>query len=131
MRGGHRAPAPSGPPPRTKHPRPTPPPPNRTPPAPPAAAAEAFVRQPNVAALATVRPDGRPHVTPVWYDFDGREFTVATFRNTQKLKNLSHKGFATLCIFTHNSPYRNVIVESTARVGSPLDNGWRERVGIR
>jgi len=100
-------------------------------PAPITADVEAFVRQPNVAALATVRPDGRPHVTPVWYDFDGREFTVATFRNTQKLKNLSHKGFATLCIFTHNSPYRNVIVESTARVGSPLDNVWRERVAIR
>jgi len=92
---------------------------------------EAFLRQPRVAALSTVRPDGRPHVTPVWYDFDGREFTVSTFRTTQKLKNVSHKGFAALCIFTHEPPYRNVIAQGTARVGSPLDNVWRRRLADR
>ena len=92
---------------------------------------QAFLSQPHVAALATVRPDGRPHVTPVWFDFDGRDFTVATFRNAQKLQNLSRKGFAALTIFTPEPPYRNVIVEGTARVGSPVDNVWRERVAIR
>ncbi|KKL27226.1 hypothetical protein LCGC14_2387280, partial [marine sediment metagenome] len=45
---------------------------------------KAFLSQPHVAALATVRPDGRPHVLPVWFDFDGSEFTVSTFRGTQK-----------------------------------------------
>ena len=92
---------------------------------------KAFLSQPHVAALATVRPDGRPHVTPVWYDFDGSEFTVASFRTTQKLKNVARKGFAALCIFTQEPPYRNVIIEGTARLGSPLDNVWRERVAIR
>ncbi len=99
--------------------------------APIAADIEAFLSQPHVAALATVRPDGRPHVTPVWFDFDGSDFMVATFRNTQKLKNISRKGFASLSIFTQEPPYRNVIVEGTARVGSPVDNVWRERVAIR
>jgi len=92
---------------------------------------EEFVRRANVAALATVRPDGRPHVTPVWYDFDGQEFTVSSFRGTQKLTNVSHKGFATLCIYTQELPYRSVIVQGTARVGSPIDNVWRERVASR
>ena len=92
---------------------------------------QAFLGQPHVAALATVRPDGRPHVTPVWFDFDSGEFTVSTFRGTQKLENVSHKGFAALSIFTQEPPYRNVIVEGTARVGSPVDNVWRERVAVR
>ena len=92
---------------------------------------EEFLREPNVAALATVRPDGRPHVTPVWYDFDGREFTVSTYRTTQKLKNVARKGFAALCVYTQQLPYRLVIVEGTARVGSPIDNVWRERVARR
>lgn len=96
--------------------------------APISADVEAFLGEPHVAALATVRPDGRPHVTPVWYDFDGTEFTVSTFRTAQKLENVSRKGFAVLCIFTHEPPYRNVIVEGTARVGSLLDNVWRERL---
>src|SRR3990172_9733519 len=89
---------------------------------------KAFLSQPHVAALATVRPDGRPHVTPVWYDFDGSEFTVASFRTTQKLKNVARKGFAVLCIFTQEPPYRNDIVEGTARVGSPLDNVCLDRL---
>jgi PPOX class probable F420-dependent enzyme len=99
--------------------------------APISAEVDAFLSQPHVAALATVRPNGRPHVTPVWYDFDGTEFIVSTFRSGQKLKNVSQKGFAALSIFTQAAPYLNVIVEGTARVGSPLDNVWRERLAAR
>lgn len=89
-----------------------------------------FVQDARLAALATVRPNGRPHVTPVWYEFDGREFVVSTPRSTQKLRNLSRKGFAALCIYDKDT-YRHVIVEGPARVGSPIDNVWRERVAIR
>ena len=90
-----------------------------------------FLGEPHVAALATVRPNGRPHVTPVWYEFDGQEFIVSSFRTTQKVHNVSRKGFAALCIYDQALPYRQVIVEGSARVGSPLDNVWRERVAIR
>ncbi len=89
-----------------------------------------FVEDARVAALATVRPDGRPHVTPVWYEFDGREFIISTPRSTQKLRNIARKGFAALCIFDQGT-YRHVIVEGTARVGGPVDNVWRERVAMR
>lgn len=92
---------------------------------------EAFLNEPHVAALATVRPDGRPHVTPVWYEYDGKEFVISTLRETQKLVNVNRKGFAALCIHTQNLPYRHVIIEGTARAGSPVDNVWRERVAMR
>jgi PPOX class probable F420-dependent enzyme len=90
-----------------------------------------FVRGPHVAVLATLRPDGRPHATPVWYEYNGSEFVVGTFRNTQKAQNVARKGFATLCIFTHEVPYKQVIVEGTARLGSSVDNVWRERLATR
>ncbi len=92
---------------------------------------EEFLREPNIAALSTVRPDGRPHVTPVCYEYDGREFIISTPRGTQKLANVSRKGFAALSIHTQSMPYRHVIVEGTARAGSPVDNVWRERVAMR
>jgi PPOX class probable F420-dependent enzyme len=92
---------------------------------------QAFLAQPHVAAFATVRPDGRPHVTPVWYDFDGEAFTVSTFRNAQKLTNVSKKGFASLCVYSQEPPYLSVIVEGTARVGSPVDTVWREKLAVR
>jgi PPOX class probable F420-dependent enzyme len=92
---------------------------------------EEFLKGPNVAALSTVRPNGRPHVTPVWYEYDGHEFIVSTFRETQKLKNIEGKGFASLLIYTQVVPYRMVLVQGTARIGSTIDNVWRERVAIR
>lgn len=90
-----------------------------------------FLQGAHVASLATVRPDGRPHVTPVWYEYDGNEFIVSTFRETQKVHNVRNKGAAALSMHTAGSPFQHVVVEGTARVGSPLDNVWRERVAMR
>jgi PPOX class probable F420-dependent enzyme len=92
---------------------------------------EEYLRGAHVAALATVRPDGRPHVVPVWYEYDGREFTINCFRDTQKQKNIAWKGFAALSVFSDAIPYQQVTVEGRARVGSALDNVWRERVAMR
>ena len=90
-----------------------------------------FLKGAHIAALATVRPNGRPHVVPVWYEYDGKEFTISTFRGTQKLLNLRAKGQAALTIYTTELPYRQVTVQGTARAGSLIDNVWRERVAAR
>ncbi len=92
---------------------------------------EEFLRGAHVAALATIRPEGRPHVVPVWYEWDGREFTMASFRQMQKVKNITQKGFAALSIFTSDLPYFQVTVEGPARIGGAIDNVWRERVAVR
>jgi len=94
---------------------------------------EEFLKEPNVAALSTVRPDGRPHVTPVWYEYDGREFVISTPRGTQKLANIGRKGYAALAIFTHAMPYRHVIVEGSARGDAVYggDGGTSLRAGER
>jgi len=31
---------------------------------------EAFLKEPNVAVVATVRPDGSPHAVPTWYQYE-------------------------------------------------------------
>lgn len=90
-----------------------------------------FLEGAHVAAFSTVRPDGKPHVVPVWYEYDGREFMISTFRDTQKLKNLQAKAAAALSIFTSELPYKQVTVEGAARIGSLIDNVWRERVAAR
>jgi hypothetical protein len=92
---------------------------------------EEFLKGAHIAALATVRANGRPHVVPVWYEYDGREFTINCFRDTQKMKNIARKGFAALSVFSDAIPYQQVTVEGMARVGSALDNVWRERVAMR
>ena len=47
-----------------------------------------LVDKKSFANLATVRADGSPHVTPVWWEFDGTNILVNTARGRVKAKNL-------------------------------------------
>jgi PPOX class probable F420-dependent enzyme len=38
--------------------------------------------------LATTRPDGRPHLTPIWFVFHGGRFWVCTTPRAVKVRNL-------------------------------------------
>src|SRR5215469_10155544 len=40
--------------------------------------------------LHSTRPDGRPHVVPVWFLWDGATILIFSLPNTQKLRNLQH-----------------------------------------
>ena len=42
----------------------------------------------HTAKLATVRPDGRPHVVPVWFDLDGSTLVFTMAENTVKAANI-------------------------------------------
>jgi PPOX class probable F420-dependent enzyme len=39
-------------------------------------------------SLATVRPDGRPHVVPLWFLWDGDAIVVLSKPDAQKVRNL-------------------------------------------
>jgi predicted pyridoxine 5'-phosphate oxidase superfamily flavin-nucleotide-binding protein len=38
------------------------------------------------AFVATLRPDGAPHVTPTWVNFDGEHVLVDTFVTTERTR---------------------------------------------
>ncbi len=46
--------------------------------------------------LATTRPDGRPHVAPVWFLWDGHRACFSTGTRTQKAVNLRGQSWAVL-----------------------------------
>lgn len=41
--------------------------------------------------ISTTRPDGRPHVVPVWYIWDGHYLYFISERNLQKARNLARQ----------------------------------------
>ena len=45
---------------------------------------EAFLAEPRNVIVAGVRKDGRPHVSPNWFFWDGEKFYVSTTRNRAK-----------------------------------------------
>lgn len=56
--------------------------------------------------LATLMPDGRPQVTPVWCDFDGTYIRVNSARGRQKDRNMRRDPRVSLSIQDPDNPYR-------------------------
>lgn len=48
------------------------------------AALEAFLAEPRNVIVAGIRKDGRPHLSPNWFFWDGRHFYVSTTRKRAK-----------------------------------------------
>jgi hypothetical protein len=63
--------------------------------------------------LATVRPDGRPHVMPLWGLWDQDLFCFSTAITSIKSKNLLKNP---RCVVTVDDGHNSVIVEGIARV---------------
>jgi hypothetical protein len=45
---------------------------------------EAFLAEPRNVVIAGIRRDGRPHLIPNWFDWDGQRFYVSTTRGRVK-----------------------------------------------
>jgi len=71
----------------------------------PAGLADLFAKK-TFAHLATLMPDGRPQVTPVWCEYDGRHVLINTAAGRQKDKNLVRDGRVALSLTDPDNPYR-------------------------
>jgi PPOX class probable F420-dependent enzyme len=58
------------------------------------------------ASLATVMPDGRPQVTPVWCDYDGSHVIVNSAKGRRKDLNMRAEPRVSLAIIDPDNPYR-------------------------
>jgi PPOX class probable F420-dependent enzyme len=63
--------------------------------------------------LATVRPDGRPHLMPVWGVWDGRSLWFSSAHASRKATNLRASG---RCSVSTDNAYEPVVLEGEARV---------------
>ncbi len=51
---------------------------------------ERRLRREPIIWLSSVRPDGRPHLVPVWFLWEGTSFLIFSQPNAQKVRNLRH-----------------------------------------
>ena len=58
------------------------------------------------ASLATLMPDGKPQVTPVWCDFDGEHVLVNSAKGRVKDRNMRRDGRVSLALIDPDNPYR-------------------------
>ncbi|MEV5910891.1 PPOX class F420-dependent enzyme [Streptomyces sp. WAC 01325] len=85
------------------------------------------------AKLSTVRADGSPHVTPIWFVLDGDELVFNTGSSSVKGRNLVRDGRVALCVDDDRPPYSFVVIQGRARVSEDLDElkHWASRIGAR
>jgi len=83
--------------------------------------------------LATVRPDGRAHVTPIWFVVDGDDLVFTTAASSVKGHNLQRDPRATIAVDDQTPPYSYVMVEGTAALSTDLERlrHWATRIGAR
>src|SRR4051812_2602298 len=62
------------------------------------------------ANLATVMRTGSPQVTPVWFDFDGKNIRVNSARGRVKDRNMRRDPRVALSIVDPDNPYRYVAI---------------------
>ena len=75
-----------------------------------------LLRKPNLAIVATIRPDGTPQLTPTWVDTDGEHVLVNTAEGRSKPRNLRRDPRVTVTVVDSDDPYDWVSVTGTAEL---------------
>jgi PPOX class probable F420-dependent enzyme len=81
---------------------------------------------PNFASVATVMPDGSPHVSTIWIDLDGDDVLFNTSEARVKTANLRRDPRVAISVFDQNDPYEQVVVHGT--VVDLTHDGAREHI---
>jgi len=71
-------------------------------------AAETYLAEPANMILATIRKDGRPQLSPVWFIWKDGEFLISTTPSTAKWKNLLRDQRCTGVVDAPNGRYISV-----------------------
>ena len=90
-----------------------------------------FLKEANVAVLATVDGQGRPHAAPVWYLYEDGDLVVSTGRGSQKHRNIERNPHVTLVAERRTLPYFAATVRGRAEIGPPLSDAKRLELATR
>jgi len=91
---------------------------------------ETFLKEPNVAILATVGPRGA-HAVPIWYLYEGGAFLMSTGRGSQKHRDLERNPNVTLVVDRRTLPYYAVMARGAVEIGLQLPDEERLRMYVR
>lgn len=82
-----------------------------------------LLERPLIGGLATVRPDGQPESSPMWFLWDSEmlRFTHTTYR--KKLSNLDINPHVSLLIVDPDDPYRYLQIRGRVHVVTPDPTG--------
>jgi PPOX class probable F420-dependent enzyme len=85
------------------------------------------------AHVATVRADGRPHVTPVWFTLDGDDLIFTVWHETVKAHTIGRDGRICVSVDDATPPFAFVMIEGHATLSGNLEalRHWATHIGAR
>ena len=72
-----------------------------------------ILEAPNFASVATLRPDGAPHVSTIWIDLDGDDVVFNTSEGRVKTANVKRDPRVAISVFDQSDPYEQVVIHGT------------------
>ena len=88
-----------------------------TPQQPPARrAVQAALESDQVVWLSSVLPDGRPHLVPVWFHWDGERIVAFSKPHARKVHNLRRRPSVMLAVGTPGPDFAVELIEATAEI---------------
>jgi PPOX class probable F420-dependent enzyme len=82
-----------------------------------------LLERPTFAHLATIRPDGKPQVNPMWFVWDGSVIRFTHTDERQKFKNLALNPAVAISICDPDNPYRYLEVRGKVTKVTPDPSG--------
>jgi PPOX class probable F420-dependent enzyme len=93
---------------------------------------EAFLRRPNPAVVATLRPDGSPHSVATWYDWEDGLVLLNMDESRLRLRFLRRDPRAALTVLDAESWYRHVsLIGRVVRIEDDDDLADIDRLALR
>jgi PPOX class probable F420-dependent enzyme len=78
--------------------------------------AEAALRSDPVVWLSSVQPDGRPHLVPVWFLWDGERIVAFSKPHARKIGNLREQPRVMVAVGTPGPDFEVELIEATAEL---------------
>ena len=80
-----------------------------------------LLERPILAVLATQRPGGQTLLSPVWHEWSSGGFSIVTWANDVKSKNIQAQPRVTVLVAETEPPYRSLEVTAEAKL-LPIDD---------
>jgi len=88
--------------------------------------------KPSLSHLATLMPDGSPHVSPVWVDYDGQYILINTAKGRRKEMNMHERPQVALDIVDPENPFRFLSIRGrVVEITEEGANEHRDRLDTR
>lgn len=75
---------------------------------------ETLLKEARIGVFATIKKDGAPHMSPMWYIWEDEAIKMWTSMSYSKCKNVLRDSRSSFCVAKDDPPYKGVVMHGEA-----------------